>query len=273
MLFMQSSLFLLSSFVLCLLAGHANAQDIIWKYLKGYKIGIDQSFSKDIATIEYDVKSSQFNNDELCEPSPFNLDRMRCQSQIVADSSGGYGIFLQQAFKRKGLWHYDIDLGLSFRSMEGKFDKYDRNADSAVAVDPNQPLKKVDFYLYGLLLKPHITLGITPKRFFPDLLVSFGPTAAVYWGSTVINDNVKQESGFKGVYRRSDVLNVLSFLQFEAVLLRFGDGFISFYTGYERDVGQNKDGNIVPVGADNMTNIDVIFDRNISGTKLQFNWP
>lgn len=104
------------------------------------------------------------------------------------------------------------------------------------------------------------------------MIFSFGPTAQVYWGNVKVN-GTEQRTNLRGVFRRSRVLNFFSFAQFELVIRRFGDGAISLYFGVERDTGELYDGDILPRSQDQMTDIEVAFDRDVSGIKFLFNWP
>ena len=239
------------------------AQGFFLNYLKNYKLGIENGFTNDVATVSYDVSPGVFNRKGSCNPDPSHSDKVRCFSNIPADSQSGLGLFLQQAFKRKGFWHYDFDLGLSFRSMhEGMSMPQD-----------DGPLKKVKFDLYGLFFKPHVTVGITPQAFFPDVLVSLGPSAQVYWGTTTI-DNDTHNTGLHGVWRRSQLINFFSYTELELVVWRFAkNGALSLFTANERDTAQAYDGYIADQAVDQMTNIDVTFDRSASGIKLLLSWP
>ena len=241
----------------------AIAQNFLWDYLKNYKLGVENSFTNDVATVFYDVDPGVYNDAKYCTQDNVHPNKSRCHYSIPADSQSGLGLFLQQAFRRKGLWHYEFDLSLSFRSMH----------EGMKHPEPKSPLQEVNFDLYGLFFKPHFTFGITPKSIFPDFLVSLGPSAQVYWGSTVINSTA-HHTGARGVWRRSKVLSVLSYGELELVLWRFArEGALSLFTASERDTAQLYDGYVADVAVDHMTDIDVTFDRRSTGVKLLLSWP
>ncbi len=208
-----------------------------WRYIKNYQWGLELGDNDDRATIAFDQKSEKNQDQDACVASsnshsienPQDVQTTtHCEVQFQR-SGNGYGIFLQQPFKRSGFWHFDYDIGLSFRAIDGTMTLQDNQFDADSRWQ--NPIDDLSLHLFSIVLKPQITFGVTPTH-YPELLFSFGPTIDVMWGSINMNSERYQTPAI-GLYRRSGLYVDPRFFyyanfQTEVVLRRIGKGWISF---------------------------------------------
>lgn len=144
---------------------------------------------------------------------------MTCSTQVGDTSIGSYALGLQQAFKRQGIFYFNADVGASIFVLSAKADEEREEVEGYI----NQPLQNVRVHLYGLNLRGYIEFGVTPARYFPDLLVSFGVGHHLSTGNIKVDD--KRE--------RMNISTNMGYAQLELVWWRFGDGSLSSYLSTE----------------------------------------
>lgn len=237
----------------------------ITAYLKGYQVGIDYTTSQDKVEASYEMDGS---GGPGCTPASADGEtpvRQRCAVQMEAGSSSGYGIFLEQAFRREGNFYFKPDLGFGLRYLQGEL----------IESSPQLPLREMSFQLVAFVLKPYLKLGLTPASTWPDLFLSLGPTLLVAAGNVSVNDE-KMTHALVGA---SESL-VQGFVELEAVFFRFGDGFFSLFTSGDYSGGK-RGSKFYPKEKDGMDAFRATFSRKISGdgvsfglgAKLLLDWP
>ncbi len=145
---------------------------------------------------------------------------------------------------------------------------------SKLSAEQDQSLKNISYQLYGTRLKPYIEFGITPRSLFPDLLLSIGPVFSFMVGEVTVNDETEQ----MGMAQSSSLFTGLNplgyaYFQLELVLIRFGDGFFSFYISRAASRDGLNEGEFYPGSVDGMTNFRATLASAESGLKLLLNWP
>lgn len=251
-------------FLVVFLAFSPQASALI-DYLKGYQFGIDYTTSIDHVDVTY---RTEVAGGKSCEPEGAVTEspqRYRCQVGIAAGRSSGYGIFLEQSFKRQGFLYVKPDIGFGLRYLQGELAK-------SVA---GQPLKQMSFQLAALVIKPYLKLGITPERKWPDLFLSLGPTLIAAAGKVSVNGD-KATHGLVGTSETP----VSGFLELEAVLARFGDGYFSLFTSADYSGGK-RGSKFYPKSKDAMDDFRATFKHEVGGdgrafglgAKLLLNWP
>ena len=267
---MQLSLrvFILGVLLLRSSASFALVTEVI-NYVKQYKIGIDYSSSNDNLALNYQTDAST-SVPKSCALVAGDASKMRCAVDVPAGNSSGFGLFLQRAFKKQGLWYFDYDVGFGARYLTGKLRAADESLDGL-------PLRNAKFSLGAFVAKPYIQFGITPDK-WPDILISVGPALQVAAGTMTIND--KSKSVVAGTSSYTGLMSLWQgFIELELVLKRFAnDGAFSLIA--ENDITGNGDGTkIYPTGIDNMTDFKGSFRHSVGGMaygfglKLVTPWP
>ena len=234
-------------------------------YLKGYQFGIDYTTSIDHVDANYRTELAGAKD---CEPEGAVTDtprRYRCRVSMAAGRSSGYGIFLEQAFKRQGLLYVKPDIGFGLRYLQGDLPK----------PTLGQPLKQMSFQLLAMVIKPYLKLGITPLKNWPDLFLSVGPTLIAAAGYVSVNSE-KVTHGMVGTSNTP----ISGFLELEAVFARFGDGYFSLFTSTDYSGGK-RGSKFYPKEKDGMDDFRATFKHEVRGdgrafglgAKLLLNWP
>ena len=239
----------------------------IWSYLKQYQLGVDYTNSYDSvnASYEADKRGATAPN---CADVASDATRERCQVTMDGGHSSGYGLFLQQAFKRQGLFYFRPDVSFGARYLEGRMSSEERQQSATDGL----PLTDMRFSLAALVVKPYIQFGITPEHRWPDWLLSLGPVAQVGIGKVRVNDETKSVA----VATTSGSF-VTGFLAAEIVFWRFGDGALSVFTS--RDITDGRGTKFFPKDVDGMGDFRADFSRTVDGgffglgAKLVLDWP
>ena len=227
-----------------------------WHYIKNYQLGFDVGERRDSAEIGFDINRGNYS-DVNCEPLPNN--QVHCVHKFENNSSG-YGVFIEQPFKRRGLWHFDYDISFDLRILDSKLHYSGERDQNKV------PVNDMRLHLYSLIAMPYVTLGITPKD-YPELLFSLGPTGEMVWGSVNINDT-RYQTAERGVFRRSSVRSLLSYMQLNLVLRRFGKGYFALTMSQIRGDDHVQDGEILPDKIDQMTNMRLRLNKEFYGVRV-----
>lgn len=251
----------------------AKAQGGLFSYLSQYQLGFDYTSSYDSVTASYETERSGALANKDCFEVKNDVTAQRCQVSMRGGSSSGFGIVLQQAFKRQGDFYFNADIGFGARYLKGELATVDQEKQALSGL----PLKSVEFSLGALIVKPYVQLGITPSAKWPDILLSIGPSVQLAAGSVSVNS--KKEDVVMGTASGSGLNAVLNgFYELEIVFLRFGDGALSAFTS--QDFTGSTDGTkFYPKAIDGMREIKADFSRHISGgvfgfgAKLLLNWP
>lgn len=227
-----------------------------WHYIRNYQLGFDVGERRDSAEIGFDINRNTYN-DENCEPLDNN--QVHCNHEFGNDTSG-YGIFIEQPFKRRGLWHFDYDVSFDLRIVDSKL-HYSGDRDATKV-----PVKDMRLHLYSLIAMPYVTVGLTPKS-YPEILFSLGPTGEMVWGSVNINDT-RYQIAERGVFRRSSVQSLLSYMQINLVLKRFDKGYFALTMSRTQGDDHVQDGEILPEKIDQMSNLRLRLNKEFYGVKI-----
>jgi hypothetical protein len=248
----------------CFVATPASA---IWSYISQYQVGIDYTSSYTNVNATYDMNAPGATPTEGCTLLPSGT-KQRCDVSMGGGSSSGYGIFLQQAFRKQGFFYFKPDVSFGVRYLSGELS----DEESARQEARGLPLESMRFDLLGVVVKPLVTLGITPQSPWPDILLSLGPALQVATGTVSVND--KKEAA--AVATTSELLS--GFFELEAVFARFGDGALSAFISHDF-TGSGRGTKFYPKTVDGMDNIRGKFSRSVggafhgAGVKLVLNWP
>ncbi len=241
----------------------------IWGYLKQYQLGIDYTSSYDRVDATYDTDLVNGQPGAGCGTNADGPTRQTCTVSMEAGRSSGYGIFLQQAFKRQGFFYFKPDVGFGARYLEGGMsDEAKKQSEES-----GLPLDELRFSMAALVVKPYLRFGITPQGRFPDLLLSLGPAAQVGIGNVTVNDEKEDVA-----MATSSGSFVTGFVELEAVFWRFGDGALSVFTSQDYS-GDGEGTKFYPKAVDGMDNFRANFSRSVGGgffgfgAKLVLNWP
>lgn len=259
----------------CALWSHATPASAffsaIWSYVKQYQLGIDYSSSYDGVTASYETSMNGGVSHKNCAAVPADPEptSQRCSVRMTGAASSGLGLFLQQAFKRQGTFYFAADLGFGARYLQGELDE----AQVAEQKSAGLPLESMSFTLLALVIKPYITIGITPASRWPDILLSLGPAAQIAAGKVAVNG---EESAVAVATANKSLVS--GFFELELVFWRFGKGAFSLYTSSDFS-GGGEGTKFYPRAKDDMRDIRADFSRNVSGgffglgAKLVLNWP
>jgi len=233
----------------------------IWDYVKQYQLGIDYTSSYDSVDATYETANPGVPA-ESCAVSPDDPTRQECAVAMKAGGASGFGLFLQQAFKKQGTFYFKPDVGFGVRSLQGELSPEHKKR----AEEQGLPLKELSFDLVSFVVKPYITLGVTPSgAWLPDVLLSLGPAAQIAVGKVKVND----ESENVALATSSGKRLIGGFFEFEVVFLRFGEGAFSLFTS--RDVTSGEDGTkLITKDVDGMDDFRASFARSVSGGVFGF---
>ncbi len=256
------------------LTGHATPAhaflDTAWNYVKQYQIGLDYTSSYDSVAATYDTEQPGAAAEDCKVLADEVPAKQRCQVNMTGGGSSGVGVFLQQAFKRQGLFYVRADIGFGARYLAGELDEKEQE----VATSRSRPLHKMRFSLGALVVKPYVQFGITPATTWPDILVSLGPVAQISMGKVRVNEETEN-----AVLATTSGRNpVLGFLELEIVFWRFGDGALSVFQSKDFS-GSDEGGAFYRKKVDGMDNIRANFARSVGGDvfglglKFLLNWP
>lgn len=234
-------------------------------YLQGYHVGIDSTASVDHVRVRYDTDGNGGLDCQMLPSSTVQTSRQRCGLVMEAGRSSGYGLFVEQPFRRQGFFYLKPDLGFGVRYLEAEI----RRSDGGL------PLRQLSFALLALSIRPYIKLGITPAAALPDFFISLGPSLLLAAGKVSVNDKEVLHAvvgANRNIWR--------GFFEFESVLWRFGEGYFSLFVARDH-AGDELGTRFFPSDRDNMTNFRAGFSRRTFGgsesfgygAKLLLNWP
>lgn len=263
----QTIKLLLAGFMMLPSARSAASIGNLWTYIKKYQIGIDYASSQDNMELSY--RTYLPINSEICnKDSPEVGAPQHCTTRIKSGSSSGFGLVLQQAFKKKGVFFWDFDIGFAARYLQSKLPASESGRDGL-------PLLQAEFSLAALVAKPYLVFGVTPDG-YPDVLFSFGPALQLAGGSASINNKKKNVVlGTGSGFSQNGLLT--GFTQLEIVFVRFGDGALSLFTA--RDFTGGIGTGLYPGEVDGMDDFRANFVRGVGGAafglgiKLILDWP
>lgn len=237
--------------------------DSLWGYLSQYQLGLEYSVSRDVIDMSY--KTAGDGSNEYCEADINESGQQICSHEIVGGQSSGIGIFIQQAFRRQGDIHFNLDLSLGVRYLSGEIPEED-----ATQISSSLPLSEASFSLLMFVAKPYLELGWTPLSRMPDLFLRFGPVLQIGGGEVSINEE-------KETVLLTQASGVGGYFEFEVVFLRFGDGALSAY--YSGDSANRNGTSFYPNEINGMREFKAKLHRDVGGAffgygiKLLLNWP
>jgi hypothetical protein len=208
-------------------SARARAEESFWSK---YNLGVSYGISGNNAQISYNapikggVPSACTANDQTT---------MQCIAYLGPDKTGGssVSVFLDEPFKRQGLFYFDYGLTFATESYEGGIiSKPGSGAQSFGSAnakpDPSsQPLTQAYMDLYGVNWQTYIRFGITPM-YIPDVLVTAGV------GLQTVGGPVKIYNSDTMAY----VIQPEAFGELSLVVLRVGTGYLSAYYGLDQSI-------------------------------------
>ena len=247
------------------------------QYVRGYNLGVNLIGQSEGASIKFDVdtESESIPNSVVnCGTFEAGETTRTCLINMSgASSSGfgasylkGFGIYLQQPFKRTGNFYFNWDLSLGLQLLNAVWENESEGFEYS-------GLQNLSYSLYGFQFKPYIQVGWTPKK-IPDFIFTLGPVVQVVGGTVSVNQVEHQTIFLSTSSINSSILPwAQSYFELEIVFLRFGEGAFSWYlsrvvTGNEVSAGSFFD---KEVGA--MSNFVATFNSFESGLKLLMSWP
>ena len=244
----------------------------IMRYLGNYKLGINLIGSNDAVEVAYDIDATH-PAARSCEQKSSDVSKYTCRETISDPGQGlgseylqGFGIFLQQPFRKQGFWYFgaDISFGLQVASNQLPEKRSELNG---------RPLKSLEYSLYGVRMRPYLQFGITPNG-FPDILISFGPVLQTIAGTVTVNEE-SQDTGLAQTSRLKPTLNPLgwAYVELEVVFWRYRHAAFSWYTARAAVDDSEAEGEFYPGEIDGMENFKASFRSNEGGFKLLFNFP
>jgi len=241
--------------------------DEVWDYVQKSQLGFDYSNSIDRLDLSYEMAEGSYVPASCSVTS--DPETKRCSVKMVGGASNGWGVFLQPAFKKQGLFYLDWDVGVGARLLRGQLQESDRELEGL-------PLRDASFSLAALVVKPYVQFGVTPEG-WPDVLVSVGPALQGALGTVAVNS--QEEIVAVGTSSLSGPLSLLrGFFALEFVFYRFGDGAFSLVASHDV-TGHGQGTNIYPGDIDGMSNFRGSFRRDVGGLaygfglKLVTPWP
>lgn len=231
----------------------------LWNYVSQFQVGIDYSNSIDHVDLSYETTALDYVP-ASCAVSEAGPRVKRCSVGMVGGASNGWGVFLERAFKKKGLFYLDWDLSVGTRFLTGELPGDQKSLDGL-------PLRRAGFSLVAFVMKPYLQLGVTPD-FWPDVLISMGPAVQFAAGNVTINDDVANVAvGTSSVTGPMSIIN--GFFALEIVLKRFGEGSFSLIAS--QDVtGHGQGSEFFPRDVDGMSNFKGTFQHSTSGLAYGF---
>ena len=244
------------------------ALDEVINYLKQTQVGFDYSNSIDRVDLSYDIDVGE-RVPPSCSRLADNPSQQRCSVGMIGGASNGWGLFLEPAFKKQGLFYLSWDLGIGARYLSGELPGSEQSLSGL-------PLQTASFSLAAAVIKPYLQFGVTPE-WWPDVLISLGPAIQVAVGSVAING--QPETVAVGTSSITGPMSVIQgFFQLEFVLRRFGDGAFSLVASHDV-TGHGRGTQIYPGDIDGMSNFHGAFRRDVGGIaygfglKLLTPWP
>ena len=236
--------------------------------LKQYQVGFDYASSQDTVALNYKTPIAG-NLPPSCTQETGDATSKRCSVTMIGGHSSGFGLVLQRAFRRQGLFYFKPEIGFGVRYLNGQLRASDKSLSGL-------PLRSASFSLGSAVLKPYIQFGITPD-WWPDLLISMGPAIEGAFGRVSINDDHANVA--MGTSSVTGIMSVIhGFLQVELVLKRFGDGAFSLFVASEA-TGNGIGTKFYPRDVDGMSDFRGNFHHNVGGAfmgfglKLLLDWP
>ncbi len=243
----------------------------VFDYLNGYNLGIDSISSSDNVHVTYerDYSGAPSKN---CSVNADDQTKMTCNVYLQGGRGGGflseylkgYGVFLQQPFKRQGLYYFGYDVGFGLRVLKGALSERD--------AEETAPLTSLSFQMYGVAAYPYIQFGITPAQTWPDFLISIGPVIQAFMGQVSVNERPETVAIVQGS-KLANLLSLQGFLGLELVLWRFGEGAFSLFSNRYLVSSRVEKGAFYPKEIDGMSHFSATFQNSVYGMKLLLNWP
>lgn len=237
-------------------------------YVSQYQVGVDYSNAIDKVQLSYNMTATGGVPDS-CQIVDGDPTRKQCTVGMVGGASNGWGVFLQRAFKKQGLFYFNPDVSFGARFLSGELPAKERSLDGL-------PLNNASFSLGAVVMKPYVQFGVTPDS-WPDVLLSMGPAIQMAIGKMTIND--QSENVAVGTSSVSGPMSVIhGFFALEVVLKRFGDGAFSLIASHDV-TGNGRGTKIFPHDVDGMSDFHGSFSRNVDGMaygfglKLVTPWP
>ncbi len=256
----RSSAYYLFSIILIFYAipAHALVSEVMG-YLRQYQFGVDYSNSSDRMSLSYDLERAG-TPPPSCAENPDKTGHMICTVGTSAGHSSGFGLVLEQAFRRQGFFYFRPDISFGVRYLNGELAKDDLRKQEAGSL----PLKSMSSSLLAFVVKPYIQFGITPASTWPDILISLGPVAQVAAGKGVINQTTESVA-----FVTSSGSLIGGFFALEIVPWRFGNGALSLFSTHDYS-GDGRGSKFFKKDVDGMTDIRAKFSRSVSGAAFGF---
>ncbi|SMF43960.1 hypothetical protein SAMN06296036_113115 [Pseudobacteriovorax antillogorgiicola] len=231
------------------------------KFFLDYQLGIEVGDTTDSASLRYfQAEDGPHVDSDSCDRVGESPEKtFECEIEFEQRVSN-FSLFIEHPFKRRGFWHLDWDLGLSFKWLNGEFEAKDQ-------LPSNSPVQSIELNLYSINVRPYVTVGITPKDSWPDLLLSLGFVGEAIFGSYKFDD---QSFDTDPVMRRTRVLSI-SYFELQLVFFRFGKGYLAFnLSNSQVDSSVSSSPTLLADDTLDLTEPDLALTRNFFGLKLLF---
>jgi hypothetical protein len=204
-------------------------------YLRNYQLGLEYSNSSNYLHLSYKVDRQVGADPEVCKIDEADARSKICATPVDAGGGSGWGVILEQPFKKQGMFYFNADVGFSLRYLSGRWPNYDVPGQN---VNLNQPLQNLSFNLVAAIIKPYVKFGITPEKYFPDILFTIGPSLQLSIGNVIIND-VSEKVAFvsSSALIERNILNML-LANVEIVFMRFGEGSFGMFVASDHMGGR-----------------------------------
>ena len=215
-----------------------------------YNFGVSYATTTSYAAISYNAPAVSKLPDD-CSVSEGSSALMHCKAYLGPDRSGAssISIFIEEPFKRQGLFYFEPGLTFSTISYKGGLASKPKNpaktsnnsstktsttaqpggpgaaASTQLQVSSSQPLTQAYMEMYGINWQGFLRFGLTP-RYVPDLLVTLGLGVQTAGGRLKIFNT--DQTRF--------VVQPDAFAEFEVVLVRLSTGSASVFFGQDQTI-------------------------------------
>ena len=249
----------------------------VMEYLRGYNLGINLIGQSEGANVKFNVDTIEdpiSNGVTNCGEPVFGQTERTCSiglnggggRGLGASFLHGFGIFLQQPFKRQGNFYFNWDLGIGLQVLNAAWENEEGGFEYP-------GLEEISYSLYGLQLKPYIQIGWTPNR-FPDIIFTLGPVMQMVAGTVSVNEKEETTAFFQSSDIEGSIMPwAQAYFELELVFLRFGDGAISWYLSKAATSTDVEAGDFYSEKVGAMSDFTATFNAYESGFKFLLNWP
>lgn len=235
-------------------------------FFERYNLGVTYAASASYARVMYKHPTINPLPDD-CAPDVQDDRQMTCTAYLApdADETATPSLFFEEAFKRQGLFFFD--LGFAFSTITYKGGIVPKPAQTVKAkpgtkpIETVQPIGLVFMEIYGINWQAYGRVGFTP-RYVPDLFLTAG------LGLQTAGGKVKM----LGISETVFVVQPDVFLELELVIVRAGEAAFSAFIGKSESITTPLGSRIVedePAGS-KLTQLELGLTSTSAGLRLLF---